>query len=76
MARTWLQIKVELLAGRGIDCDPPPGRVFIVGPAPGIRMAGPQNTAIKTLIEKRAAASELVIRPACGAVPRNTSCNL
>jgi len=31
MARTWLQIKVELLAGRGIDCDPPPGRVFIVG---------------------------------------------
>ena len=33
MARTWLQIKVELLAGRGLDCDPPPGRVFIVGPA-------------------------------------------
>jgi hypothetical protein len=33
MARTWLQIKVELLAGRGIDCDPPPGRVFIVAPA-------------------------------------------
>ena len=33
MARTWLQIKVELLGGRGEDCDPSPGRVFIVGPA-------------------------------------------
>lgn len=33
MARTWLQIKVELLGGGGIECDPPPGRVFIVGPA-------------------------------------------
>jgi hypothetical protein len=33
MARTWLQIKVELLGGGGIDCEPPPGRVFIVGPA-------------------------------------------
>jgi hypothetical protein len=33
MARTWLEIKVELLGGRGTDCDPPPGRVFIVGPA-------------------------------------------
>ena len=33
MARTWLQIKVELLGGGGDDCDPPPGRVFIVGPA-------------------------------------------
>lgn len=33
MARTWLQIKVELLAGLDIECDPPPGRVFAVGPA-------------------------------------------
>jgi hypothetical protein len=33
MARTWLQIKVQLLRGGGDDCDPPPGRVFIVGPA-------------------------------------------
>jgi hypothetical protein len=32
VARDWLQIKVELLGGGGIDCDPPPGRVFIVGP--------------------------------------------
>jgi len=32
VARTWLQIEVELLGGRDIDCDPPPGRVFIVGP--------------------------------------------
>jgi hypothetical protein len=32
MAKTWLQIRVDLLGGRGIDCDPPPGRVFIVGP--------------------------------------------
>jgi hypothetical protein len=30
--RTWLQIRVELEGGRGIDCDPPPGRIFIVGP--------------------------------------------
>ena len=33
MARTWLQIRVELLGGRDIDCEPPPGRVFIVGPS-------------------------------------------
>jgi hypothetical protein len=33
MARTWLQIQVDLLGGGGIDCDPTPGRVFIVGPA-------------------------------------------
>jgi hypothetical protein len=33
LARTWLQIRVELLGGCGIDCDPPPGRVFIVGPS-------------------------------------------
>jgi hypothetical protein len=33
VARTWLQVRVELLGGRGIDCDPPPGRIFIVGPS-------------------------------------------
>ena len=33
MARTWLQIKVELLGGRDIECDPPPGRVFAVNPS-------------------------------------------
>ena len=33
MARTWLQIQVDLLGGGGIDCEPTPGRVFIVGPA-------------------------------------------
>src|SRR5947209_2673163 len=33
MARTWLQIRVELEGGRDIDCDPPPGRVFMVGPS-------------------------------------------
>jgi Plasmid pRiA4b ORF-3-like protein len=32
MARTWLQIKVDLLAGRGARCTPSPGRIFIVGP--------------------------------------------
>lgn len=32
MARTWLQIWVELEGGRDIVCDPPPGRIFIVGP--------------------------------------------
>ena len=32
MARTWLKIRVELLGGAGIDCDPPPGRDFLVGP--------------------------------------------
>ena len=32
MARTWLRIRVELLGGGGIECDPPPGRVFLVGP--------------------------------------------
>ncbi len=33
MARTWLQIEVELEGGRDIDCTPPPGRVFLVGPS-------------------------------------------
>jgi len=32
VVRTWLQVEVELLGGCGIDCEPPPGRVFIVGP--------------------------------------------
>lgn len=33
MARTWLAIEVELLGGGGADCDPPPGRVMLVGPS-------------------------------------------
>lgn len=33
MARTWLRIRVDLLGGGGIDCDPSPGRIFIVGPS-------------------------------------------
>jgi hypothetical protein len=31
MARTWLRIKVDLLGGGGVTCDPTPGRIFIVG---------------------------------------------
>jgi Plasmid pRiA4b ORF-3-like protein len=30
--RTWLQIQVDLLGGGGVDLDPPPGRILIVGP--------------------------------------------
>lgn len=33
MARMWLQIRVDLLGGGGVRCDPSPGRVFIVGPS-------------------------------------------
>ena len=33
MARTWLRIRVDLLGGGGIDCDPAPGRIFLVGPS-------------------------------------------
>lgn len=32
VARTWLQIRVDLEGGGGIECEPPPGRIFIVGP--------------------------------------------
>jgi hypothetical protein len=32
MTRTWLQIRVELEGGLDIECDPPPGRIFMVGP--------------------------------------------
>ncbi len=32
MARTWLSIRVELLSGLYAECDPAPGRVFLVGP--------------------------------------------
>lgn len=33
MARTWLQLRVDLLSGLGGRLDPTPGRVFIVGPS-------------------------------------------
>jgi hypothetical protein len=33
MAQTWLQIRVDLLGGGAIACDPAPRRVFIVGPS-------------------------------------------
>jgi len=46
VARTWLQIKVELLGGLDIACDPPPGRVFAVGPSVSFeRLAGAINVA-------------------------------
>lgn len=32
MAATWLQVRVELEGGGGIECVPPPGRIFVVGP--------------------------------------------
>jgi hypothetical protein len=32
VARTWLQVQVELEGGRDIECDPSPGRIFMVGP--------------------------------------------
>jgi Plasmid pRiA4b ORF-3-like protein len=32
VARTWLQIKVELVSGLGGELEPAPGRVFAVGP--------------------------------------------
>ncbi len=31
--RTWLQIRVALEGGRSIECVPPPGRIFVVGPS-------------------------------------------
>jgi len=33
VARTWLAVRVDLLGGGGVDCDPSPGRIFIVGPS-------------------------------------------
>lgn len=33
MSGTWLQIKVELNGGLGGELEPPPERVFAVGPA-------------------------------------------
>ena len=33
MAENWLTIRVELLGGGGVSCDPPPGRVMLVGPS-------------------------------------------
>jgi hypothetical protein len=32
VARSWLTIRVELLSGLYAECDPAPGRVFLVGP--------------------------------------------
>jgi hypothetical protein len=28
----WLQIRVDLIEGRGEACEPPPGRILVVGP--------------------------------------------
>lgn len=28
----WMTVRVKLVSGRGTDFDPPPGRVFLVGP--------------------------------------------
>jgi hypothetical protein len=33
VARTWFAIEVELVGGRGLVCDPAPGRVMNVGPS-------------------------------------------
>jgi Plasmid pRiA4b ORF-3-like protein len=33
VARTWLQVKVELVSGLGGEFEPPPGRVFAVSPS-------------------------------------------
>jgi hypothetical protein len=33
VGRTWLQIRVDLLGGRGIELEPTPGRMMLVGPA-------------------------------------------
>ncbi len=33
VARTWLQVRVDLLGGLGARLSPAPGRVFIVGPS-------------------------------------------
>jgi hypothetical protein len=33
VARTWLQVRVDLLGGLGTRLRPAPGRIFIVGPA-------------------------------------------
>jgi hypothetical protein len=32
MAADWLAIRIELTGGRGIELDPPPGGVLLVGP--------------------------------------------
>jgi hypothetical protein len=32
VARTWLQVRVDLLGTAGSDLDPAPGRILIVGP--------------------------------------------
>ena len=32
MAKDWMTIRVSLLGGGGIECDPPPGRIMLVGP--------------------------------------------
>lgn len=32
MPKSWVTIRVRLLGGAGIECDPPPGRIMLVGP--------------------------------------------
>lgn len=33
MAETWLQLRVDLIEGRGEEIDPTPGRIILVGPS-------------------------------------------
>jgi hypothetical protein len=33
VARTWLQVRVDLIGGLGVRLRPSPGRIFIVGPS-------------------------------------------
>jgi hypothetical protein len=32
MPKGWVTIRVRLLGGAGIECEPPPGRIMLVGP--------------------------------------------
>jgi hypothetical protein len=32
VSKDWIHVRVELLYGRGVDLDPPPGRIMLVGP--------------------------------------------
>jgi hypothetical protein len=40
MARTWLQLRVDLVSGLGERMESPPGRIFIVGPSHTFRLLG------------------------------------
>ena len=65
MARTWLQIRVDLLGTGGSDLERPPGRVLIVGPGHTFeQLADAINQPMPITVLRNGAMVDIVATPA------------